>query len=133
VRRSQPAASGFRLVSATDPSGQQGAVVAAVAHEPAADFAPQARYEFDPSYSWLRGRLEYSQVDGRWKLRYIPVDGKTDQYGGSVVIADEAKLAGCERGDFVEVRGSVAGQDAESAFAPVYEVAELKRLDRAGS
>ncbi len=122
-------ASGFRTVSAeAEPSVNP--VVAAVAQQPAEQFAPSAgQYGFDPSYAWLRGRLEYSQVDHRWKLRYIPVDGNTDQYGGSVIIANEAALAGCEQGEFVTIRGRVAG-GGEHGFAPRYEVAALERLGR---
>jgi hypothetical protein len=104
--------------------------VAAVAQQPAEQFAPSAgQYGFDPSYAWLRGRLEYSQVDHRWKLRYIPVDGNTDQYGGSVIIANEAALAGCEQGEFATIRGRVTG-GGEHGFAPLYEVAALERLGR---
>ena len=35
------------------------------------------RYGYDPQYKWLRGKLEYSEREGRWKLRYIPVHGET--------------------------------------------------------
>ncbi len=121
--------SGFRTVSAeADPLVNP--VVAAVAQQPAERFAPSiGQYGFDPSYAWLRGRLEYSQVDRRWKLRYIPVDGNTDQYGGSVIIGNEAALAGCEQGEFVAIRGRVTGV-GEHGFAPLYEVAALERLGR---
>ncbi len=126
-----PAASGFRVVSGTEADSVAAPVVAAVAEEPAAQFAPAAgNYGFDPAYTWLRGRLEYSQVDRRWKLRYIPVDGATDQHGGSVVIANEAALAGAERGEFVAVRGRIAGTEDGHGFAPLYEVTALQRLSR---
>lgn len=124
-------ASGFRIVSGTDADTASTPVVAAVSQEPAGQFAPAAgSYGFDPSYAWLRGKLEYSQIDRRWKLRYIPVDGTTDQYGGSVVIANEAALAGAERGDFVAVRGRVTGTEEGQGFAPLYEVTALERLSR---
>ncbi len=125
------AASGFRTVSATEAGDSAGAVVPAVAEQPAGTFAPAAgQYGFDPSYAWLRGKLEYSQVDRRWKLRYIPLDGPTDEYGGSVVIANEAALAGCERSDFVAVRGRVTRSHSGHGFAPLYEVTALERLSR---
>jgi len=125
------AASGFRAVSATEAGDAPGAVVSAVAEQAAGTFAPAAGpYGFDPSYAWLRGKLEYSQVDRRWKLRYIPLDGTTDEYGGSVVITNEAALAGCERGDFVAVRGRVTDPDSGYGFAPLYEVTAVERLRR---
>ncbi len=130
-RATNAAPSGFRLVSAEAPSNPANIVIPAVAEQPIEQFAPAAgHYGFDPSYAWLRGKLEYSQVDRRWKLRYIPVDGNTDQYGGSVIIANEAALAGCERGEFVAVHGRVAGTESEHDFAPVYEVTALERLGR---
>jgi len=91
-------------------------------------FTPVASYGRDPEYRWLRGRLEYSQIDRRWKLRYIPVDGETDDFGGSVVLAKES-LAGVERGDFVEVHGKLAGRPkGDTGYAPLYEVTQIKRL-----
>ncbi len=122
---------GFRLVSAVEPNNAANPVVLAAGGQPAQAFVPPAgNYGFDPSYAWLRGRLEYSQVDRQWKLRYIPVDGNTDQYGGSVVVANEAALAGCERGEFVAVHGRVTGTGGDHGFAPLYEVTSLQRLGR---
>jgi len=117
----------FRLVSATEP------VEATPSSTSSAEFTPAAHYGYETSYQWLRGRLEFSQIDQRWKLRYVPVDGETDDYGGSVVLTDEAKLAGCERGDFVEVRGRVAtGAGSSTGFSPLYEISELKRIAPGG-
>ena len=130
--------SGVRLASGTEDPDDSAAVTAAVGVSPAtagrtaaAEFAPRADYGYDPEYGWLRGKLEYSQIDRRWKLRYIPVDGTTDQFGGSVVLPDPKLLAGCERGDFVEVRGQVGQKTANRGYAPKYEVAEVKRLGQA--
>jgi hypothetical protein len=124
----QPAGAGadaFRLVSATEPVDQSPRPAAT----PSGGFSAAAgSYGYDTSYRWLRGRLEFSQIDQRWKLRYIPLAGDTDDYGGSVVLDDEAKLAGCERGDFVEVHGRVLLEGKRSGFAPVYQISELKRL-----
>ncbi len=130
-RASESATPGFRLVSAVEPSDPTASVVRAVAEQPTETFTPSSgHYGYDPSYAWLRGKLEYSQVDRRWKLRYIPIDGKTDQYGGSVVIANEAALAGSERGEFVAVRGRVTHTESQHDFAPTYEVTTLERLGR---
>jgi len=145
---------GFRLVSATttastasssspgvsavsQPShgSDDSAQFTVVASSPAGDqqhatkqFTPHTNYGHDPAYAWLRGKLEYSQIDSRWKLRYIPIDGKTDKYGGSVVLADPALLGGCERGDFVEINGRLGGQDPKNGFAPTYHATGVKRL-----
>jgi hypothetical protein len=97
----------------------------------AADSSATALYGYDPNYAWLRGKLEYSQVDRQWKLRYIPVEGDNDDYGGSVVLSNSAALSGYERGDLVEVHGRVQSQQAKKGFAPLYEVADIKPLRRA--
>jgi len=91
-------------------------------------FSPRAKYGHDPQYEWLKGKLEYSQIDSHWKLRYIPVDGDTDQYGGSVVLADTSLLGELERGDFVEIRGKLRRRSGQRGYAPEYEATKIKRL-----
>lgn len=93
---------------------------------PWASTSDASPYGYDTNYAWLRGRLEYSQSDQQWKLRYIPVDTDRDRLGGSVVLSNVASLTGYDRGDFVEVRGRVQSQQAKGS--PVYEVAEIKPL-----
>lgn len=91
--------------------------------------SPALRYGHDPAYAWLRGRLEYSDIAKRWKLRYIPIDGQIDQYGGSVVLGDTSLLSGLERGDCVEVHGKLLpNAKGDWGYAPVYEVAQIKPL-----
>jgi len=90
---------------------------------------PPSLYGCDPQYGWLRGRLEYSQIDHQWKLRYIPIDGVTDQYGGSVILGNTTMLSGYERGDFVEVRGTLASTNPDSrTFSPTFEIRTIKPL-----
>jgi len=86
------------------------------------------RFGHADDYSWLRGRLEYSQIDRCWKLRYLPCDrATTDRYGGSVVLPDATKLAGCERGDFLEMTGRVGKKDPRTGgFSPIYYVGQLQ-------
>jgi hypothetical protein len=90
--------------------------------------SPQARYAHDPDYRWLRGRLEHSQFD-RWKLRYIPIDGATDDFGGSVVLRSTPLLSGYERGDFVEIRGNLGQRTRDrGGFAPEFEILDIRTL-----
>ena len=131
--------SGFRLVSGTDKPTDSAGVTPAVAFSATTsdgtstgEFTSRENYGHDPEYRWLRGKLEYSQIDRRWKLRYIPVHSAADRYGGSVVLPDPKVLSGCERGDFVEVRGQLRPQGPSGGYAPSYEVTEVKRLGQAG-
>jgi hypothetical protein len=93
--------------------------------------SPRARYAHDPEYRWLRGRLQYSEITGRWKLRYIPVEGRTDEFGGSVVLSNPSQLSGYERGQFVEVHGRLGPtpQGDDQGYAPEFEIAEIQRVD----
>ncbi|HUT92852.1 MAG TPA: hypothetical protein VMY37_25385 [Thermoguttaceae bacterium] len=98
--------------------------------KPRDSFSPRAHYGYDPEYGWLRGRLEYSEIDRRWKLRYIPIDGATDEFGGSVVLSDASRLSGYERGQFVEVHGGLGRppEDEDRGYAPEFQIHEIKRL-----
>ena len=93
--------------------------------------AESAGYAYAPDYGWLRGRLEYSQSMRQWKLRYIPIDGKTDQFGGSVKLPASNELAAYKTGDMVAVRGSLAREtSASGSFAPRYELAHIEPVVR---
>ena len=93
--------------------------------------AERAGYAYAPDYGWLRGRLEYSQSMRQWKLRYIPIDGKTDQFGGSVKLPASNELATYKAGDMVAVRGSLAREaSASGSFAPRYELAHIEAVVR---
>jgi hypothetical protein len=84
-------------------------------------------YGYDPAYGWLHGRLEYSASQRVWKVRYIPIDGATDQFGGSVVLADGVQTQGLKVGDFVTAEGRVvAASQSSRGFSPRYEVVSIK-------
>jgi hypothetical protein len=93
---------------------------------PVEPFAAQ-RYAYTPGYRKLNGQLEYSLVDRRWKLRYIPIDGGTDSHGGSVVLVGELPDE-FHAGDFVTVTGRLAGDAAPGEFAPAYEFDRIEPL-----
>ncbi len=86
----------------------------------------RSSYAYAPDYSWLRGRVEYLASKRQWKLRYIPIDGSTDEYGGSVVIRNPSILGDIRSGEFVEVAGSLHADTAKTAtISPDYEVAQI--------
>ena len=85
-------------------------------------------YGYGKDYSWLKGRLEYARSADRWKLRYLPIDAKTDEHGGSVVLPSDAKLRGFEHGDFVKIDGVLGSRDkATGDFAPQYRVTSINK------
>jgi len=91
-----------------------------------------ARYGFEPGYTRLRGRLEYSHINREWKLRYIPIggiDGGNDEFGGSVVLPEVPELDQFESGDFVEIEGKPLPREAnEPGFAPRYDLRRIAPL-----
>lgn len=88
------------------------------------------KFSHSDDYRRLTGQLEYSTTLRQWKLRYIPLDGETDQYGGSVVIADGAALAGHRPGEFVTIEGEITSDKAAaSRFAPKYHAANVSRAE----
>lgn len=92
--------------------------------------AGSLRYDRAEDYSWLSGRLEYSPTGDQWKLRYIPIDGATDDYGGSVIVADEAAVRDYRSGSFVTVYGQVEGRNADArVFAPYYRVQSVESAE----
>jgi hypothetical protein len=89
---------------------------------------PAARYNYDRAYRTLSGKLEYSRADDRWKLRYIPIDGETDDYGGSVVLAGAGQLDDFQPGEFVTVSGSIEQSNGDGrSFAPSFRVDRMER------
>jgi hypothetical protein len=133
---SQPLASRVAIVTADTASPADVSVargnrdlgsVKQAAFQPAAN----SGYAYAPDYRTLRGRLEYSQSLQRWKLRYIPINGQTDAFGGSVVLGDFPALASHKPGDMVAVRGMLAGGNtAHDGFSPRYELETIEPLSR---
>jgi hypothetical protein len=72
--------------------------------------------------------LEYSQSTRTWRLRYIPPDGATDNYGGSVVLGDASKLNGLRPGDLVLAQGAPGPASGDQgSFAPLYNLAQIQK------
>lgn len=118
-------------------SSSGGKVIRASHSEPAAapptGTRPQAdpfaaqRYAHSQGYKKLNGQLEYSLAERRWKLRYIPIDGDTDSYGGSVVLVGKLPDQ-FQAGDFVTVEGALAGGASPGEFAPAYQFEKIEPL-----
>jgi hypothetical protein len=87
---------------------------------------PGVTYGYDSGYKALRGKLDYSVTARLWRLRYLPPDGPTDEYGGAVVIADSHQVNGFEPGDFVSAQGSISPPSA-GATSPLYAISRIKR------
>jgi hypothetical protein len=119
------------MTAALDDDSRQAAAQSSVGGQPPTAGRAEADYAFAPDYAWLRGRLEYSQTSRQWKLRYIPIDGQTDQFGGSVVLPSSPSLEAFKPGDQVAVRGSLAAPGPGSgSFSPLYKLNQVEALSR---
>ena len=89
---------------------------------------PQASALFGRAgdYSWLRGKLDYSTPDRAWQLRYVAPGHPADSHGGSVRLSDARLLNGCERGDFLEIWGTLT--PSATGDQAVYAIEQVKRL-----
>lgn len=87
---------------------------------------PGLTYGYDPGYTALRGKLDYSVTARLWRLRYLPLDSPIDEYGGNVVIADSRQVSGFEPGDFVAVQGTLSPPAGPNSSA-TYALARIKR------
>lgn len=101
----QPTAPGGRpLTSGIDPATARTSTIAG--QEPV--------YGFNAAYSQLNGKLEYSQPDGRWLLRYVEPGMRPDQLGGVVVLAPTTASADLRNGAFVSAYGRVESSGGAS-------------------
>ncbi|MEK6235214.1 MAG: hypothetical protein N2C14_10905 [Planctomycetales bacterium] len=101
--------------------------VVEIAELPAASKRTGKYYDFDPRHRWLQGKLEYSRFKQRWTLRYIPIDGATDAFGGSVILRDSALLKDFQSGDFARVQGRLDRQPTGTpGYAPYYHIDRIR-------
>jgi len=99
------------------------------ASDPSAMPRRNGNYAYDPTYRWLQGRLEYRRSDRQWVLRYIPLEGETDPYGGSVELEEHPSLDRLHEGDFVRIQGQMIRREPRPAgFAGHYAVDSLDVL-----
>jgi len=82
------------------------------------------RFGFAPGYEWLRGQLQLSSATGQWTLRYVPIQGSVDPFGGNLTIANPQVLSNLQPGDFVLLRGRLDGTEVG---APIYTVSVVQR------
>lgn len=80
-------------------------------------------YGHADNYTWLIGRLQrVSTPNEQWKIRYAPLD-EEDQWGGSMVLAPDARLTSYNDGDIVYLEGQIiAPRPSLYISGPLYRV-----------
>jgi hypothetical protein len=84
-------------------------------------------YGHAEDYSWLIGRLQrISTPNDQWKIRYAPID-EEDQWGGSMVLAPDARLAKYTDGDVVYLEGQIiAPRPSLYVTGPLYRLRMIR-------
>lgn len=80
-----------------------------------------------PDYSWIVGRLEYSQIEGGfWAIDY---QDATDKFGGKFVLGRDLRLEGFAPGDLVKITGQIA-QNQVSIYqaGTLYQIESIQKL-----
>jgi hypothetical protein len=89
----------------------------------------QSNFGRAKDFSWLMGQLRRVHVNGgNWKIRYAPIDVQ-DRWGGSVILADDARIDRFKDGDFVYVEGEMlATRPTVYLAGPLYRVSTIRPL-----
>lgn len=84
-------------------------------------------YGHAEDYTWLIGRLQkISTPTEQWKIRYAPID-EEDQWGGSMVLAPDARLARYNDGDIVYLEGQIiAPRPSLYVSGPLYRLRSIR-------
>lgn len=85
------------------------------------------RYDVDPDYRWLRGRLVHDEAADQWRLDYVAPGAAVDEFGGSVVLHDAALLENFRSGDYVLVHGVLDDESIELDAPAWYHVEQIVR------
>jgi hypothetical protein len=125
TRANRPVSPSSTAVSAAKETGGGATAADGVPSVARAAGARRSSYAVADNYGTLYGKLEYSQARRQWKLRYIPIDGQTDNYGGSVLLSDANAVENFHPGDFVVVRGQVDSAGSKQGFSPGYDVRQI--------
>lgn len=80
-------------------------------------------YGHEKNYRWLLGHLQrVHSTNHRWKIRYAPLD-QNDEWGGSVILAPDARLDEWNDGDMVYVEGEILNERPSVYLTgPLYRV-----------
>lgn len=84
----------------------------------------------DPEYRWISGTLEYVAMDRKWQVRYAPYSVEDDRFGGSLLLEDDPRLKGFQRGDIVHVEGELVRQPTRMVpDNAIYRIKQIQKLD----
>lgn len=90
--------------------------------------ADAASFGRDAGFRNLRGRVEFSDDDGGWRLHYS--QNSDDEYGGNVLLAGGEELDELSDGDFVSASGVLDRRENwHSPAEPVFLVERIEQMN----
>jgi len=99
-----------------------------VPSSPVSPSAAYQEYSHASDYSWVCGKLFWSEIEGGfWSVRYS-LNEKEDKYGGHFVLGLDPKLQGFRDGDMVLVKGVISTKASIWTAGTLYEISEIKKL-----
>jgi len=119
---------GIELLSSAALSGSQATPIPRAtpgsAEQPPTPPAEDSRYGHAPDYSWLRGQIVVTRIQGGCTYLVYDPSGK-DKYGGRVV--PEGDLGDIKNGEFVIVTGGFSDGPHEMCPGTFYRITSIKR------
>jgi hypothetical protein len=81
-----------------------------------------------PDYSWVQGKLEYTNLGGGiWRVRYAPLSAD-DEHGGCVILQSLPNTQQFRHGDIVYAEGRIVEPNTRGPLPnPVYRVDLMNR------
>lgn len=79
-------------------------------------------------YRWLRGVIEYDDLEKSWNITYNATPDKSDKFGGNIVLVDQGQLSRFKNGDVVLIDGRIDGSRQDKMGKPFYLVERAQRL-----
>ncbi|MBM80186.1 MAG: hypothetical protein CMJ78_06280 [Planctomycetaceae bacterium] len=74
----------------------------------------------EQDYKWLRGVVEYDELDKTWHLMYS--ERPDDEFGGDFTLVDDAKLDVLRNNDVVYVTGRIDRSETDRLGKPCYRI-----------
>ena len=86
-------------------------------------------FDHASDYSWLIGKIHRVHITGgTWKICYSPLNQK-DRWGGSVVLAEDARIDKFADGDFLYAEGEIiVNRPMIHLTGPLYRISTIRKL-----
>lgn len=83
-------------------------------------------YDYEPEYyRWLRGKVDFDEVDQTWNIIYSLNPDDEDRYGGSITLNNHPELSKLRDGDVALVEGRIDPDSLDRNGKPKYQITNV--------